>query len=100
MSPQRPRHHDTTPTADDRSGADAPRTDCPATNPVDARLNELLGRVSRLHALFVGALTVVLAEEIAAVLPLGDAATALARFPVSLALLYVLLTVAARFAGR
>ena len=103
MTPPRPRHHDPAPDARASAGADEPTTDCAtaaARNPVDARIDELLGSVSRWSALFVGALTVVLAEEVAALLPLGDTATALALFPVSLALLYVLLTVAARLERR
>jgi len=87
--------------ADDRSDTDAPETDCTtASNPVDARLNDRLKSVSRWNALFVGALTVVLAQKIAAMLPLGNTASALALFPVSLALLYVLLTAAAHLEGR
>jgi hypothetical protein len=104
MTPPQPRHHDTAPNADtdDRSDTDAQSTDCTtaAGNPVDARLNELLRSISRWNALFVGALTVVLAQEVAARLPLGDTATALALFPVSLALLYALLTAAAHLEGR
>ena len=104
MTPHSPRHHDPAPSAnaDDRSGPDASPSNCTptASNPVDARLNELLGSVSRWSALFVGALTVVLAQEIAALLPVGDTATALALFPVSLALLYVLLTAAAHLERR
>ena len=104
MTPPRHRHHDPAPHADTdaRSGTDAEPTDCTtaASNPVDARLNELLRSISRRNALLVGALTVVLAREVAARLPLGDTATALALFPVSLALLSVLLTAAARLEGR
>jgi len=104
MTPHSPQHHGAAPNADadDRSSTDTQATDCTtaATNPVDARLNERLRSVSRWSALFVGALTVALAEAVAGLLPLGDTATVLALFPVSLALLYGLLTAAARLEDR
>lgn len=65
-----------------------------ASNPIDARIQGRLASVSRMTALIVGAVTVVLANLVAESLPLGNTASALALFPVTLALLYVLLTVA------
>lgn len=62
-----------------------------AGNPIDAGLAERLKSVSRWSALFVGALTVVLAEEVAELLPLGDTASVASLFPLSLVLMYVLL---------
>jgi hypothetical protein len=98
-----PRRHDATSSANDGSGAPPSADECSsagASNPIDARLNQRLAAVSRWSALFVGALTVVLAQEVATRLPLGDTATSLALFPVSLALLYVLLTAAAHLERR
>jgi hypothetical protein len=66
------------------------------TNPIDARLNALLDSVSKWTALFVGALTVVLANEAAELLPLSDTQQALAMLPVALVTMYVLLALAAR----
>jgi hypothetical protein len=98
-----PPEHDTTPSANDRSRSPPSADECSsagASNPLDARLNERLRSVSRWSALFVGALTVVLAQEVATRLPLGDTATSLALFPVSLALLYGLLTAASHLERR
>jgi hypothetical protein len=69
------------------------RTD--ARNPIDARLTELLESVSRWSALFVGALTVVLAEFVVEAIPLGNTASSLSLFPVSLVIIYGLLRGAA-----
>ncbi|MDH5021484.1 hypothetical protein [Halobacterium rubrum] len=98
MTPQHPRQHDTEKRTADDPGADSTTTDCAggAGNPVDARLKERLDAVSRWHALLVGALTVVLANEVTELLPLGDTASVLALFPVTLAVLYGLLTLVAR----
>jgi hypothetical protein len=65
-------------------------------NPVDARMADRLESVSRWSALFVGGLSVVLVERVVRALPLGDTASALAAFPVALAVMYVLLSLAAR----
>lgn len=102
MPTQHPRQHDTAERTGDSRGTDATRTDCPnrVGNPVDARLNERLNAVSRWHALLVGALTVVLADEVTALLPLGDTASVVALFPVTLAVLYGLLTLVAGLEDR
>jgi hypothetical protein len=78
-------------------------TECTAENrrmnPIDARINALLRSVSSLSALFVGALTVTLASEIAEYLALAEFYESLAVLPITIALMYVLLTLAARLEG-
>lgn len=69
-------------------------------NFVDARIGRLLASVSKWSALFVGALTVVLATELAERLPVGDTAQAVALFPLTLLTTYVLLWVANRYERR
>lgn len=69
-------------------------------NPVDRRINALLGSVSRWSALIVGALTVVLSNGIAEALPVANFYRALALFPIALATMYALLALAARLERR
>ncbi|EMA45318.1 hypothetical protein [Halococcus saccharolyticus] len=70
------------------------------TNPIDTRLDALVEGVSSWSALFVGVLTVVLANEIAAVLPFGSFYRALALLPITIAVMYVLLVLAVRLERR
>ena len=70
------------------------------TNPIDARLDMLVEGVSSWSALFVGALTVVIANEIGAVLPFGSFYRALALLPITIAVMSVLLWLAVRLEGR
>lgn len=70
------------------------------TNPIDARLDARLESVSRWSALFVGALTVVLSNEVAGALPVSNTLQALALLPIALATMYVLLALAARLERR
>ena len=68
-------------------------------NPIDAQLNALVQSVSSWGALFVGALTVVLSEQIMELLPLSQFYRALALLPITVALMYVLLSLAVRLEG-
>jgi hypothetical protein len=98
MTPRHAQRHDATESAVDDPSTDSAVADCAdsTSNPLDARLNERLAAVSRWQALLVGAVTVVLAEEVTEFLPLGDTASVLALFPVTLAVMYGLLTVVGR----
>ena len=102
MTPQQPRKHDPAGNATDSPSIDTAVADCPtdASNPVDARLTERLNAVSRWHALLIGAFTVVLATEATALLPLGAGASVLMLFPVTLTVMYGLLTLFARLESR
>jgi len=74
-------------------------TDDRQQNPIDARINRLVESVSTWSALIVGALAVVISNEIAESLPLSQFHQALALLPVTLAVLYVLLALAVRLEG-
>ena len=64
---------------------------------VDARINGWANRISGWQGLFVGAITIAVGHKVAAWLPLSDFYSTLALFPITLALLYVQLFVAARY---
>lgn len=66
----------------------------------DRRLASMVRSLSGMTALFVGALTVVLAEAVAEALPLPEFYRALALFPVTLAVLSALVALAARYGGQ
>lgn len=75
-------------------------TDDRQQNPIDARLNGLVRSVSQWTALFVGAITVVLSLEVSEALPVSQFYQAVALLPITLAVMYVLLALAARLEGR
>ena len=52
-----------------------------------------------MSALFVGALTVVLSREVIELLPVSEFYQSLALLPITIALMYVLLSLAARLEG-
>jgi len=64
---------------------------------VDARINGWAHQITGWQGLFVGAVTIALGQKVAAWLPLSDFYSTLALFPITLALLYVQLFVAARY---
>lgn len=65
----------------------------------DSQMNRWACAISGWEGIFIGALTVVFAEEFVELVPLSDVYATLALFPTTLALLYILLFVAARY-GR
>lgn len=69
-------------------------------NPTDARFDALVAGVASWSALFVGALTVVIANEIAAALPFDPFYRALALLPITLTVMYGLLWLAIRLERR
>lgn len=66
---------------------------------LDARINGWARQITGFQGLFIGAITVAVGHTIAEWLPLSEVYSTLALFPITLALLYVQLFVAARVAG-
>jgi hypothetical protein len=64
---------------------------------VDARINGWAHQISGWQGLFIGAITVAVGQTLVGWLPLSDFYSTLALFPITLALLYVQLFVAARY---
>jgi hypothetical protein len=63
----------------------------------DARINGWAHQLSGWQGLFIGAITIAVGQNVAEWLPLSDLYSTLALFPITLALLYVQLFVAARY---